>query len=319
MRKLVNLGCGYRYHPDWTNINFISTGEGVIAHNLKQGIPFPDESFDVVYHSHVLEHFPKSEAEAFIKECYRVLRPQGILRVVVPDLEEITRMYLHSLDKASAGFGSIPLWQIYLFCLTVESGSYSLMKYVSSKLGCSPGFEELAYNYEWMLLEMYDQTVRNKPGGEMISFLSKQDLSNQEFVVKRCGVEIKNIILAAQKEIISTKPELENNLKKLLKHIYRLLRYSNYRHQAILKIILSPQELDALKIGQFRQSGEVHQWMYDHYSLSVLLKNCGLEGIIKRTANQSYIPEWTSFNLDTEPDGSIYKPDSLYMEAVKPT
>ena len=53
--QCLNLGCGDRYHPDWTNINFTSTGGGVIAHNLKQGIPFPDESFDVVYHSHVLE------------------------------------------------------------------------------------------------------------------------------------------------------------------------------------------------------------------------------------------------------------------------
>jgi hypothetical protein len=96
------------------------------------------------------------------------------------------------------------------------------------------------------------------------------------------------------------------------------LRYSDYRHQAILKVILSSTELESLKIGQFRQSGEIHQWMYDHYSLSVLLKNCGLEKITKRTADQSYINDWTGFNLDTEPDGSIYKPDSLYMEAVKP-
>jgi predicted SAM-dependent methyltransferase len=279
--KYLNLGCGYRYHPDWTNINFISTGEGVIAHNLKQGIPFPDASFDVVYHSHVLEHFPKSEAESFIKECYRVLRPQGILRVVVPDLEEIARMYLHSLEKASHGF------------------------------------EEWEQNYHWMLLEMYDQTVRNDPGGEMKSFLSQKELSNQEFVVKRCGVEIKNIILSAQNQISSPKPVPENLISKLIKHIYRLLRYSDYRHQAILQIILSPTELESLKIGQFRQSGEIHQWMYDHYSLSVLLKNCGLEKITKRTADESYINGWTSFNLDTEPDGSIYKPDSLYMEAVK--
>ncbi|MFM6251285.1 MAG: class I SAM-dependent methyltransferase, partial [Dolichospermum sp.] len=240
------------------------------------------ESFDVVYHSHVLEHFPKTEGERFIQECYRVLRPQGVLRVVVPDLEQITRMYLHSLEKASHGF------------------------------------EEWKQNYQWMLLEMYDQTVRNCSGGEMKSFLSRKELCNQEFVIKRCGVEIQNIIVAAQKEIISTKPEAENFVKKLLKHIYRLLRYSDYRHQAILKVILSSSELESLKIGQFRQSGEIHQWMYDHYSLSVLLKNCGLEKISKRNADESYLNDWTSFNLDTELDGSIYKPDSLYMEAVKP-
>lgn len=280
--KYLNLGCGDRYHPDWTNINFTSTGEGVIVHNLKKGIPFPDASFDVVYHSHVLEHFSKSEAEFFIKECYRVLRSQGILRVVVPDLEEIARMYLHSLEKASHGF------------------------------------EEWEQNYHWVLLEMYDQTVRNDPGGEMKSFLSRKELSNQEFVVKRCGVEIKNIILSAQKQIPIPKPAPENLIVKFIQHIYRLLRYGDYRHQEIIKFILNPTELDALKIGQFRQSGEIHQWMYDYYSLSVLLKNCGLEKITKRTANESYITGWSSFNLDTEPDGSIYKPDSLYMEAMKP-
>lgn len=280
--KYLNLGCGYRYHPDWTNINFVSTGKGVIAHNLKHGIPFPDASFDFVYHSHVLEHFSKSEAEFFIKECYRVLRSQGVLRVVVPDLEEIARMYLHSLKQASMGS------------------------------------EEWEQNYYWMLLEMYDQTVRNDPGGEMKSFLSQKELSNQDFVVKRCGVEIKNIILSAQNQTPSLKPVPENLIAKFIKHIYRLLRYSDYRHQAILKVILRSTELESLKIGQFRQSGEIHQWMYDHYSLSVLLKNCGLEKITKRTADESYINDWTSFNLDTEPDGSVYKPDSLYMEGIKP-
>ncbi|WP_234300753.1 class I SAM-dependent methyltransferase [Sphaerospermopsis aphanizomenoides] len=148
-KKKLNLGCGSRLNPEWTNINFVSTAEGVIAHNLRQGIPFPDESFDVVYHSHLLEHFHKSEAEPFIKECYRVLRPQGILRVVVPDLEQIARMYLHCLERASSGD------------------------------------KEWEENYKWMLLEMYDQTVRNSSGGEMGSFLYRKDISNQDFVIRR--------------------------------------------------------------------------------------------------------------------------------------
>jgi predicted SAM-dependent methyltransferase len=282
MNQYLNLGCGERFHGSWININFVSTGKNVVAHDLKKGIPFADNSFDVVYHSHVLEHFPKVEALTFIRECYRVLRPQGILRVVVPDLEQIVRMYLHCLENTSIGS------------------------------------EEWEQNYQWILLEMYDQTVRNKSGGEMFNFLSKQNISNREFVIKRCGVEIENIINNSQKKSFS-KDKAENNFKKFLKHIYRLLRYSNYRHQVVLKLILSPTDLDALEIGQFRQSGEVHQWMYDHYSLSSLLKKCGLQEITKRTAHESYIPEWASFNLDTEPDGSVYKPDSLYMESIKPT
>ncbi|QUY40607.1 hypothetical protein [Acaryochloris marina] len=58
--------------------------------------------------------------------------------------------------------------------------------------------------------------------------------------------------------------------------------------------------------------------MYDRYSLARLLKECGFEQITQRSATESYIPGWSSFNLDTEADGNIYKPDSLYMEAIKP-
>jgi hypothetical protein len=80
----------------------------------------------------------------------------------------------------------------------------------------------------------YDQTVRNKTGGEMISFLSRQDLFNQDFVIKRCGVEIENIIRSAQKRTSFPNQTEEGSFKKIFKHIYRLLRYPDYRHQAIL-------------------------------------------------------------------------------------
>jgi predicted SAM-dependent methyltransferase len=282
----LNLGCGDRFHSAWTNINFVSTGKGVIAHNLNDGIPFPNRSFDVVYHSHVLEHFSKANAKIFIRECKRVLRPQGVLRIAVPDLEVIAKTYLDALEKASNGS------------------------------------EAWAHNYEWMLLEMYDQTVRNQSGGEMLSFLSSQDMPNPEFATERCGVEVQKLILAAQTQKTELIETPDNAIVKLAKHVYRLWRYANYRHRAmlklILKLILSPMELEALKIGQFRASGEIHQWMYDRYSLSVLLSKSGFERIMQRSASESYISEWTSFNLDTEPDGSIYKPDSLYMEAIAP-
>jgi SAM-dependent methyltransferase len=278
--KYLNLGCGDRFHPSWTNINFTSTGAGVIAHDLNQGIPYPDNSFDVVYHSHVLEHFPKEAAETFIRECDRVLRPQGILRIAVPDLEQIAKMYLQSLEKA---------------------------------IGDS---EEWRRNYEWILLEMYDQTVRERSGGEMLKFLSQPNISNQEFVVKRCGVEVQNLIAVSQN--ISPPPDSQKFIIKLVKILYRIFQCHDYRRQAILRFILSPQELNALKIGQFRQGGEIHQWMYDRYSLSILLKKIGLVKITQRTAYDSFISNWISFNLDTETNGDIYKPDSLYIESIKP-
>src|SRR5580704_992300 len=84
--RALNLGCGDRFHPNWENLDFVPVDRTVKAHDLRRGIPYPDGCFDVVYHSHVLEHFSKVEAPQFLRECFRVLAPSGIIRVVVPDL-----------------------------------------------------------------------------------------------------------------------------------------------------------------------------------------------------------------------------------------
>src|SRR5271169_1825776 len=149
--KLLNLGCGASYHPSWVNIDFVSTGPGVMAHNLLSGIPFQDNSFDAVYHSHVLEHFSREQARDFIAHCHRVLKPSGILRIAVPDLEGIVKCYLNKLEECFAG---------------------------------QPGAED---DYDWILLELFDQMVRKKSGGEMARYLSSG--KNKEFVFGRIGHE----------------------------------------------------------------------------------------------------------------------------------
>lgn len=280
--KSLNLGCGQRFHSEWINVDFISKGKGVIAHDLIQGIPFSDNSFDVVYHSHVLEHLPKQKAHFFIKECYRVLSPEGILRIAIPDLEQISRNYLTALERSLSGS------------------------------------EEWITNYDWMLLEMYDQTVRNSSGGDMAAYLCQETLANEQFVIERCGVEAKELI-ALGKQTWQTKQLVKevSPFKKLFKPIYKFIHNPQYIRHILLKFLLW-NDFEAFQIGKFRQSGEIHQWMYDRYSLSKLLKECGFKQVTQRSANDSFIPNWVSYNLDTEPDGSIYKPDSLFMEAVKP-
>lgn len=272
-RKL-NLGCGSRFHPDWVNVNFVSTGESVIAANLLDGVPFGNDEFDVVYHSHLLEHFTKDDAPRFMSECYRVLKTEGVIRVAVPDLEAIVRNYLIALDNAKEG---------------------------------KPGW--LA-NYEWILLEMYDQVTRNKSGGEMAKYLFREQIPNEAYIVGRCGVEANKLIQMG----MSRRHDMQHNSSRpsiKLKSIS-----SNKLKEFLLKKFLG-KAYKALQIGLFRLGGENHQWMYDSYSLGKLLEDIGFKNVTVMSALESHIPHWTNFNLDTEPDGTVYKPDSLFIEAFK--
>jgi SAM-dependent methyltransferase len=70
-------------------------------------------------------------------------------------------------------------------------------------------------------------------------------------------------------------------------------------------------------LGDARERGETHQWMYDRLTLAALLERSGFTATSVVDHTTSRIPGWNELGLDTEPDGRPYKPDSLYMEAVK--
>lgn len=60
----------------------------------KGKIPFKDNTVNYVYTSHFLEHLYRWQALALLKECHRVMRHEGWIRVVVPDLEVLARQYI---------------------------------------------------------------------------------------------------------------------------------------------------------------------------------------------------------------------------------
>lgn len=153
--KLLNLGCGSTYHKDWINLDIEAIPPRVQGWDLRKGIPFPPDHFDACYHSHVLEHLKPEEGKRFLEDCLRVLKPGGILRIAVPDMEGIAREYLLQLEKAKAG-----------------------------------GSDEA---YAWMQLELLDQLVRDKSEGNMGAFLRAANPESREFIVSRLGWEAKSI------------------------------------------------------------------------------------------------------------------------------
>jgi len=276
----LNLGCGYHFDKRWVNLDFGSTGEGVIAHNLLSGIPFPEAHFEAVYHSHILEHFLKPDAEKFIAECYRVLKPGGIIRIAVPDLERSVRGYINCLENVLQ----------------------------------NPDNEVFTADYEWIMIELLDQCVRTKSGGEMLNFLLRQSLPNEEFVAERVGTKVilirKNLLKNPHfsKNITAETTPKVSFLRRLRRRMAKIILGNEYREDTEEK----------MRLADFRTGGEVHQWMYDRFSLPKLLKNYGFSNVNLQDAFTSSIPNFADFALDAE-NGIIRKPDSLFIEGQKPS
>lgn len=241
-RALLNLGSNTRVAPGWNNVDFswiIRLGRHptlcrmlhrlgflsqaryeriqqldpqTVVWDLRRGIPFPDQTFDAVYHSHVLEHIDRDGAAGFLGECRRVLKPGGIVRIVVPDLETLARRYIAVVDALpSRG--------------TMEAHTSAVEA-------------------------MIDQMIVRTPK-----------------------------VRAQQKRLV--------------------------------------QWAEHVLIGDTARAGVLHRWMYDRFSLGELLRASGFERVRDLTPTTSQIGDWKAFNLDTEPDGTTYKPDSLYLEGSR--
>ena len=66
-----------QYEAKWSGVIFCDVG--------KQ-LPYKDNAVDKIYSSHCLEHIPYAKALHLLKQCYRVLKNDGVMRLVVPDL-----------------------------------------------------------------------------------------------------------------------------------------------------------------------------------------------------------------------------------------
>ncbi len=78
-------GRGYRYEPGW---HLLDLQDADINHDITK-IPWPveDDTYEAIFASHVLEHVSKAEAYSALAECHRILRPGGVIRIAVPDMD----------------------------------------------------------------------------------------------------------------------------------------------------------------------------------------------------------------------------------------
>jgi predicted SAM-dependent methyltransferase len=89
----LHLGSAALLKEGWINIDFVGH-RADLAWNLLRPLPFPNSSAEAVFHEHVLEHFPIRDGLRLLEECFRVLRPGGVIRVGVPDAGAYAKSYV---------------------------------------------------------------------------------------------------------------------------------------------------------------------------------------------------------------------------------
>lgn len=116
----VQYGCGWSAPPQWVNFDASLTLKwerlplvgrytknsqrfpvNVRFGDIVQGLPVEDASCAGVYASHVLEHLALESFHKALSNTHRILRPGGIFRLIVPDLEFHARQYVASLDNGN--------------------------------------------------------------------------------------------------------------------------------------------------------------------------------------------------------------------------
>jgi len=272
---LLNLGCGSKGHPAFVNVD-LNPFPGVIGHDLRKGVPFPDGTYDLVYHSTMLSHFRRPQAVRFMQECHRVLKPGGILRVVTEDLEQLCRAYLQKVEDA---------WN---------------------------GDRRAGHDHEWLLLEMFDQSMRERYGGEMLTYLMKPELPNESFIRQRVGEQGGVMIAGARRRLRpdgSLAPKPSPSL---------LARLKSGTKQTIMTMLAGPDGAEALEVGQFRlSSGQSSYAFYDRYSLRELFRAAGFSEVSLRSPGTSGFQSWKDIDLDVSPSGQAARPHTLIMEGVR--
>ena len=112
----LNLGCGPQIFSGWINVDYalgarwmknpllkrlskkfglfgVDWDDRIFIQDLTKPFSWQDNSVDVIYSSHTLEHLTRDDGLHFLRECYRVLSPRGVIRIVVPNLAQLVADY----------------------------------------------------------------------------------------------------------------------------------------------------------------------------------------------------------------------------------
>jgi len=87
----LHVGCGTNRFDGWINADIDPRADMIVF--LQKKLPFGSNSLEIIYSEHVLEHVSYARCVFFLKEAYRTLKPNGVIRISMPDLDYLIDSY----------------------------------------------------------------------------------------------------------------------------------------------------------------------------------------------------------------------------------
>jgi predicted SAM-dependent methyltransferase len=103
VRKL-HLGCGKNILDGWLNTDLKFRRNRVSFLDVSKAFPFQNECIDFVFCEHVLEHLTFSQTMNLLRECHRVLRPQGLVRIATPSIHFVFDLLNNGNDPKNRNY-----------------------------------------------------------------------------------------------------------------------------------------------------------------------------------------------------------------------
>lgn len=91
-RRFLEIGPGGERLEGFETLNIVETPSSDYIADIRQGTRFEDETFDVVYSSHFLEHIEWFNVETVLREIRRILKAGGVIEIWVPDTMKIVQI-----------------------------------------------------------------------------------------------------------------------------------------------------------------------------------------------------------------------------------
>jgi len=89
----LQLGCGGNILEGWLNTDYYGNEENILPLDVTKSFSFPDNSFAYIFSEHLIEHLEYLEGLNMLKECFRILKPNGRIRISTPNLAFLIALY----------------------------------------------------------------------------------------------------------------------------------------------------------------------------------------------------------------------------------